>query len=62
MGDRLKGKNAVVTGAGRGIFKEVALAVAAEGARVVVVDPGVGRGGEGTEVAPADEVANETLL
>lgn len=59
MGERLKGKNAIVTGAGRGIFKEVALAVAAEGARVVVVDPGVGRGGEGTEAAPADEVVKE---
>ncbi|OGW15665.1 MAG: hypothetical protein A3G93_06505 [Nitrospinae bacterium RIFCSPLOWO2_12_FULL_45_22] len=59
MGDRLKGKNAIVTGAGRGIFREVALALAAEGVRVVVVDPGVGRGGEGSEVAPADEVVKE---
>ncbi|PIU23500.1 MAG: 3-hydroxyacyl-CoA dehydrogenase [Chloroflexi bacterium CG08_land_8_20_14_0_20_45_12] len=59
MGDKLKGKNAVVTGAGRGIGREIALALAAEGAKVVVVDPGVSRGGEGTDLAPADEVVAE---
>ena len=41
MGNRLKGKNAVVTGSGRGIGREIALAMAAEGANVVVNDPGV---------------------
>jgi NAD(P)-dependent dehydrogenase (short-subunit alcohol dehydrogenase family) len=59
MGDRLRGKNAIVTGAGRGVFKEVALAVAAEGARVLVVDPGVARGGDGLDRAPAEEVVQE---
>lgn len=59
MGTRLKGKNAVVTGAGRGIGREAALVLAAEGARVVVNDPGVGRGGEGTDLTPADEVTAE---
>jgi NAD(P)-dependent dehydrogenase (short-subunit alcohol dehydrogenase family) len=59
MGDRLIGKNAIVTGAGRGVFKEVALIVAEEGANVPVVDPDVARGGEGATLAPADEVVQE---
>lgn len=59
MGEKLKGKNAVVTGAGRGIGKEIALALAAEGANLVVVDPGVSRSGEGLDSAPADEVVTE---
>ena len=59
MGTRLQGRNAVVTGAGRGIGREVALALAAEGARVVVNDPGVSRAGTGSDMAPADEVVAE---
>lgn len=55
----LKGKAAVVTGAGRGIGREVALLLAKEGANVVVNDPGFGRGGEPTEERPADEVVAE---
>ena len=59
MGARLKGRNAVVTGAGRGIGREIALALAAEGARVLVNDPGVSRDGSGRDVSPADEVVAE---
>ncbi len=55
----LKGKAAVVTGAGRGIGREVALLLAKEGASVVVADPGVGRGGEKTDEHPADDVVAE---
>ena len=59
MGEELKGRNAIVTGAGRGIGREIALALAAEGANVVVVDPGVSRGGTSSDMAPADEVVAE---
>jgi 3-oxoacyl-[acyl-carrier protein] reductase len=55
----LKGKTAVVTGAGRGIGREVAKTLAAEGVSVIVNDPGVGRGGEKTEERPADDVVSE---
>ena len=59
MSEKLKGKSGVVTGAGRGIGREIALAMAREGANVVVVDPGVARDGSGTSAAPADEVVAE---
>lgn len=57
----LEGKAAVVTGAGRGIGREVALTLAREGAAVVVNDPGVGRGGEETGERPADDVVAEIV-
>lgn len=55
----LEGKSAIVTGAGRGIGKEIALLLAREGASVIVNDPGVGRGGEAEDVSPADDVVAE---
>jgi NAD(P)-dependent dehydrogenase (short-subunit alcohol dehydrogenase family) len=55
----LAGKVVIVTGAGRGIGREIALLAAAEGAKVVVNDPGVAADGSGTDAAPADEVVAE---
>ncbi len=50
------GKVVVVTGAGRGIGREIALMMAKEGAKVVVNDIGASLEGEGTDQTPAEEV------
>lgn len=59
MSERLKGRVAVVTGAGRGIGREIALALFAEGAKVVVNDYGGSTDGKGAATSPADEVVAE---
>jgi len=59
MVKRLEGRNAVVTGAGRGIGRAVAHALAEEGANIVVCDCGVAVDGTGTDTTPADIVASE---
>ena len=54
----LDGRVAIVAGGGRGVGAEVAKMFAANGAKVLVNDPGVGGGGEGGEQGPAEEIAN----
>ena len=51
----LHGKVAVVTGAGGGIGREIAVAMALEGASVVVADIGVSLTGEGGSGTPAEQ-------
>lgn len=54
-----EGRVVIVTGAGRGIGKEHALAFAAEGARVIVNDLGCELDGSGGGTGPAGEVVEE---
>ncbi len=55
----LEGKVAIVTGAGRGVGRGEALALASHGARVIVNDVGVAIDGSGGEQGPAEEVVEQ---
>jgi len=59
MGSMVKDKVIVVTGSGGGIGRDFALALAAEGAKVVVNDIGTSVTGEGKDAGPAQKVVDE---
>ena len=58
MAGIVAGKTAVVTGAGRGIGRGIAMLLAKEGARVVVCDIGASLQGEGSDTGPAQETVD----
>jgi len=58
-GDFVKDKVVLVTGAGGGIGRDFALALAGEGARVVVNDLGASVSGEGQDLSRAQSVVDE---
>ena len=55
MAGVVAGKTAIVTGAGRGIGRGIAMLLANEGARVVVCDIGASLQGEGSDASPAQQ-------
>lgn len=61
MSEMFKGQVAIVTGAGGGLGREHALALAARGAKVVVNDLGGARDGSGASQSAAEAVVAEIL-
>jgi NAD(P)-dependent dehydrogenase (short-subunit alcohol dehydrogenase family) len=59
MSGMMENKVVIVTGAGGGIGRDIALAMAREGAKVVVNDVGASVSGEGNDVGPAQQVVDE---
>ena len=57
----VEGKVVVVTGGGGGIGRDVALAMARDGAKVVVNDIGASVAGEGLDAGPAQAVVDEIM-
>ncbi len=55
----LNGKVIIITGAGRGIGREIALLASNEGAKIVVNDLGTSSRGEGSDAGPAQQVVAE---
>src|SRR5260370_24321066 len=55
----LEGRVAICAGAGRGVGAEVAKLMAANGAKVVINDPGTSGSGEGSDQTPAQEIVDQ---
>lgn len=57
----LEGKVVAVTGAGRGVGREIALLCAREGAAIIVNDPGVAQAGDGGDRNVAQDTASDII-
>jgi NAD(P)-dependent dehydrogenase (short-subunit alcohol dehydrogenase family) len=55
MPNMLEGKVAIVTGAGNGIGREIAIMAADQGAKVIINDVGASVSGEGNDATPAQQ-------